>query len=465
MPRTAGRFLIIGLDCATPQLILDPPAGDDLKNIRALMGRGSYGRLSSTIPAITCPAWMCMATSKDPGTLGLYGFRNRKDYSYTGLSIGTSLAVKEPTVWDILGREGLTSLIMAVPMTFPPKPLNGWLCTGFLAPDTSSDFCYPRSFREELLAAAPGYQVDVRGFRTENKRELLQQIYDMTAEHFKAIRHMMKTKDWDFMKFVEMGPDRLYHAFWRYCSPDHRLYEPGGEFETAIADYHRYMDEEIGTVLELTDDDDTVLVCSDHGAKTMVGGIAINEWLIQQGYLTLKPGTPTEPGTKVTPEVIDFSRTKVWGDGGYYGRIMLNVEGREPQGQIPQGEYHAFRDQLKTELESLGDDQGNPMGTRIFKPEELYRQVNNIPPDLIAYFGDLDWRSAGTLTGGQIHIFENDTGPDDANHAQQGMFILAGPAAEARGEVEGASLYDVAPTVLQHFGIAVPGDMVGEPMT
>ena len=464
MARRRGRFLVLGLDCATPQLILDSPAGDDLKHIRSLMGRGCYGRLTSSIPAITCPAWMCMATSKDPGTLGLYGFRNRKNYSYTGLGIGTSLSVKEPTVWDLLGLRGLKSLVMAVPMTFPPKRLNGWLCSGFLAPDTNADFCYPKSFRDELLAAAPNYQVDVRNFRTDDKQSLLQQIYDMTAEHFRAFRHMMKTKDWDFMQVVEMGPDRLYHAFWRYCSPDHRLYEPDGVFSSVIADYHRFLDGEIGSLLELTSDEDAILVCSDHGAKTMVGGIAVNEWLIQRGYLALKPDAPREAGTKVSPEIIDFARTRAWGDGGYYGRIMLNVEGREPEGLIPPEEYESFRDRIKGELEALGDDQGRPIGTRVFKPEEIYRQVNNIPPDLITYFGDLDWRSAGTLTGGRLHIFENDTGPDDANHAQEGLFVLAGPGSEGRGEVRGATLYDVAPTVLRHFGLPVPKDMIGEPL-
>lgn len=464
MARRKGRFLVIGLDCATPQLILDSPAGDDLKHIRSLMNRGVYGRLTSSIPAITCPAWMCMATSKDPGTLGLYGFRNRKDYSYTGLTIGTSLSVKEPTLWDLLGREGLKCLVMAVPMTYPPKPLNGWLCSGFLAPGTDSEFCYPRSFRAELLAAAPRYQVDVRNFRTDDKQALLQQIYDMTAEHFRAFRHMMKTKDWDFMEVVEMGPDRLYHAFWRYCSPDHRLFEPGGEFEGVIADYHRFLDGEVGSLLELLRDADTVMVCSDHGAKTMVGGIAINEWLMQQGYLVLKPDAPREVGVGVTPDLIDFSRTRVWGDGGYYGRVMMNVEGREPEGLIAPSQYEAFRDRIRDELEALGDEQGRPIGTRLFKPQEIYRHVNGVPPDLISYFGDLDWRSAGTLTGGRVHIYENDTGPDDANHAQEGLFILAGPDRSAASELRGASLYDVAPTVLRHFGLSVPHDMLGQPL-
>ena len=87
--------------------------------------------------------------------------------------------------------------------------------------------------------------------------------------------------------------------------------------------------------------------------------------------------------------------------------------------------------------------------------------MRGIPPDLFVYFGDLAWRSIGTLGWGEIHRFENDTGPDDANHAQQGMYIYSHPSVPARGRVNGPTLYDVTPTILTQLGLAVPGDMRG----
>jgi predicted AlkP superfamily phosphohydrolase/phosphomutase len=63
-----------------------------------------------------------------------------------------------------------------------------------------------------------------------------------------------------------------------------------------------------------------------------------------------------------------------------------------------------------------------------------------------------------------IYTFENDTGPDDANHAQQGMYILTHPTLSARGRVNGPTLYDVAPTVLKHLGLPTPPDMRGKPL-
>jgi predicted AlkP superfamily phosphohydrolase/phosphomutase len=101
------------------------------------------------------------------------------------------------------------------------------------------------------------------------------------------------------------------------------------------------------------------------------------------------------------------------------------------------------------------------MGTVAFRPEQVYKQVKNIAPDLIVYFGNLDWRAVGSLGLGDIYTFENDTGPDDANHAQQGMFILYDPAQNGGGKRTDARITDIAPTVLDLIGLPVPRDMSG----
>src|ERR1700733_11194244 len=99
------RVMVIGLDCATPQLVFDRWL-DELPNIKSLVDCGIWGNLRSSDPPITVPAWMSMMTSKNPGRLGLYGLRNRVDYSYETLSTANSTFVKEPTVWDILSELG-----------------------------------------------------------------------------------------------------------------------------------------------------------------------------------------------------------------------------------------------------------------------------------------------------------------------------------------------------------------------
>ena len=457
-----SKLVIIGLDCATPQLAFGEWR-PRLPNLSSLMDRGTHGPLRSTIPPITVPAWTCMMTSQDPGMQGFYGFRNRKSYGYEDLYFANAKYVTAKTVWNHLSRNRLKSLVFGVPQTYPPKPLNGMLVASFLTPDKTVPYTYPPGVGAELDSVADGdYIIDVRDFRTDDKEKLLKSIYEMTGRRFKAFRHFWKKEKPDFAIMVEMGIDRIHHGFWRYYDKTHRLYEPGNPYENAILDYYIAIDTEIGRILEMLDPDTSVMVVSDHGAKTMIGGICVNEWLQKEGYLTLKE-QPAEQ-TRLSMDMIDWDKTQAWGEGGYYGRLFMNVRGREPNGQVLSDRYQQVRDEIKQKLEAITDEDGRCIGTRAFKPEEIYRETKNIAPDLIVYFGNLDWRSAGSVGVGKVHIYENDTGPDDANHAEDGIFIWdSPPGGEAGGEGQ-YSIYDIAPTVLRFFGIEPPAEMIGKSM-
>ena len=452
------RLVVIGLDCLTPQWALEQWIGD-MPNLKALRERGVGGRLESTIPPITVPAWTCMMTSKDPGTLGVYGFRNRAGHDYETLDIATSVAVKEPTVWNYLSRQRRKSLVLGVPQTYPPKPLNGVMVSCFMTPSKDVSYTYPAEIQPLLDRLAGGeYVIDVKDFRTDDREALLKSVYQMTEARFRVFRGLLKADSFDFAMMVEMGPDRLHHGFWRFCDPTHRLYEPGNAFESVLHDYYVKLDEEIGRTVE-TAGEASVMVVSDHGAKAMEGGVCINEWLQMNGYLKLK--AQPEKRTRLTPDMVDWPNTLAWGEGGYYGRLFMNVAGREPQGCIPPGAYERVRQELAAGLEAFGDEEGHPIGTRALRPEDVYRQVNGLAPDLIVYFGDLNWRSVGAVGVGAPHLRENDTGPDDANHAQDGV-IVWDPGAKwtPRREVR-YSIYDVAPSILRFFGLDIPEDMIG----
>jgi len=423
------------------------------------MSRGCYGRLESVVPPITVPAWMCMATSQDPGSLGVYGFRNRTAYSYDGLGVVTSQSITAPAIWDYFGEDGQV-VVVGVPPGYPPRKVNGVSIGCFLTPDTSrSDFTHPVELKKTLNQLVGNYPVDVSGFRSDDKVWLRDQIYEMTRKHFEVIRYLMTNVDWRYFQFVEIGLDRVQHGFWKYHDPDHRQYVPGNGFESVVRDYYAYLDEEIGTILRLLRDEDTVLVASDHGAQRLDGGFCVNEWLCREGLLALKE-RPDRP-TPLKPSQVDWSRTHVWSEGGYYARVFLNVEGREPAGIVPMDRYEAVLDDVRARLEALPDDHGAPMRTQVFRPKDIYRTQNRIPPDLIAHFGRLFWRSIGGVGYDTLYVQENDTGPDDCNHAQFGAFILSGPRVPIRGEVEGMHLLDVAPTLLDLAGRTIPPSMQG----
>ncbi|MEX2210975.1 MAG: alkaline phosphatase family protein [Gaiellaceae bacterium] len=452
------RALVIGLDCAPPQLVFDQWL-DELPNLRSLTERGSWGVLRSCDPPITVPAWSVMTSSRNPGVLGFYGFRNRKDHSYDALAFADSRSVKVPRVWDLLSARGRPVIVLGVPQTYPVSQVNGVMVSCFLTPDTNRQYTYPAAVKDEIERLVGEYMLDVPNFRTEDKARVLRDIETMTERRFQVAEHLLETRPWDLFFMVEMGTDRVHHAFWRYADPEHRLYEPGNEFETAMVDYYRGVDEKLGRLLRFADEDTAVLVASDHGAKRIDGGICVNEWLRQEGYLVLKE-EPAEP-TQLKPDLIDWERTVAWGEGGYYCRLFLNVAGREPQGTVAAEDYERVRGELKAKLEALGDEHGRPIGTVAHRPEDLYAERNGVVPDLLVYFGDLYWRSIGQVGTGTVHVFENDTGPDDANHAHEGLYVLAAKGVEA-GRGEERSILDVAPTLLTLLGEPVPPEMEGE---
>lgn len=453
------KVAVIGLDCAPPRLVFDLWR-NELPNINTLMQRGMWGELRSCHPPITVPAWSSMLSSKDPGQLGFYGFRNRRAYTYDDYAFANSTLIKHDLVWDILSRAGKDVLLLGVPQTYPPRPVNGHMVTCFLTPSSDSAYTHPPDLKAEIERVADGYVFDVDDFRTPDKRQLLQRIYEKTRKHFRVAKHLLTTKPWDFFMMVEMGTDRIHHGFWKHFDPEHPKYEPGNDFEHAIREYYQYIDREIGEVLALIDPEALVVVVSDHGAKKMDGGICFNEWLIQKGYLKLHH-YPNQV-TPISPKLIDWKATRAWGDGGYYGRLFLNVKGREPQGIIQPTEYEAVRDELIAAIAAIEDPEGRNIGSRAYRPEELYRETNGVPPDLIVYFGDLNWRSVGSVGLNSIYSFENDTGPDDANHDWHGIFIMRDGQRDDGGiHLEGLQLMDVAPTILRHFRLPVPPDMLG----
>ncbi len=456
-----NKVAVIGLDCAAPELVFEQWR-DELPCLRSIMEGGAWGKLESVTPPITVPAWSCMMSGKDPGELGIYGFRNRKDYSYDGMSIADSTAVRERRVWDILGDAGKKCIVLSVPGTYPPKPINGSLVSCFLTPNADSAYTYPPGLKQEIESRFGPYLMDVKGFRSDNKDEILAQIYQMTEQHFAMAQYMLTTQPWDFFMMVEMGVDRIHHAFWKFHDRTHRKFEPGNRYEHAIRDYYRYVDKKIGELLPILGDDTTVLVVSDHGAKTMDGGICVNEWLLREGYLTL--AEPVSGPTPIGKAKIDWSKTKVWGEGGYYARVFMNVKNREPHGIIPTAEYEPLRNELKAKLEAMVDDQGRPLGNKVFKPQDVYHAVRGVPPDLIVYFGGLNWRSVGSLGFDSIYTFENDTGPDDANHAEYGIVMIREKNGTRGKAMQGAKIFDISATILDRLGLPVPADMHGKPL-
>ena len=205
------------------------------------------------------------------------------------------------------------------------------------------------------------------------------------------------------------------------------------------------------------------MVVSDNGGKAMRGSLNLNEWLINEGYLVMKE--PVNGVTRFKEENVDWSRTKAWGWGGYYARVFMNVQGREPEGIIPQADYERERDELVRKLEAVTDHQGQPMTTKALKPEALYPNSERVDaPDLFVYFDDLAWRAGQDIGHGTIWSFDTEIGPDDSVHDYYGMFLMSGAPGQEGQERADLNILDVGPTVLKLMGVPIPPEMEGRPL-
>ena len=439
------RLLVIGLDCVPPKLLYDE-FKDELPNISSIVD-GNEGELLSTNPPITIPAWAVMTTGKSPGELGIYGFRHRKKGSYNDFYIVNSRYIKYPAVWDYLGRKGLRSIVVGVPPSYPPRPIRGYMVSGFITPSPDSSYTFPISLKSEIERNFGRYIFDVI-YRSNDKDRIVRELWSMTRYHFKIYRYLA-SKNWDFMMFVEIGTDRAHHAFWGYMDKLHHKYTPGNKYESVIKEYYKLVDEEIGKLLKVIPKDTVISIVSDHGAKRMKGAFSINQWMIKNGYMRLNKSV--KPGTDIKDASVDWSKTIAWGWGGYYARIFLNVKGREPKGVINKEDYEHYRDELKEEIEKIRGPNGEKWKTKVYRPEELYPEVNGDPPDLIVYLDDLYWRSAGTIGWPSMYLKENDKGPDDAVHDWIGVFSIFDP----EGTIElkkRISIQEVSKIYLSIFG-------------
>jgi predicted AlkP superfamily phosphohydrolase/phosphomutase len=423
MPGTQkDRLLVIGLECGEPSLVFDAWR-DDLPQLRRLMEDGLWGRMESCHPPLAVPAWSCLMTGRDPGELGIYGPRNRADRGYGG-PVAAEGQLRSEQLWQTLAGEGRRCAVVGASGASPPSP---------------------------PAAPSPPDGLD----------RLLGDLRARTAQRFEAARRLLESERWDLFILLEAETAQVQSRFWRFFDREHSLYRPGNRFQSAVHDHYVALDAEIGRTMEAAGEA-SVLVVSDRGARRLQGGVRINEWLLAEGYLRLLPPGPAS--TELRPEDVDWQATRAWGDGEECGRIFFNLEGREPRGCVAPGHYEALRDEIAAKLEAMEDPFGGPLGTRVLRPDRIYRALQGVAPDLLVYFGDLAWRCRETLGGGELLALPEEAGLDDSNGALHGIFIYLGPEVPlaSRGrEVKGIAIYDVAPTLYTKFHLPAPADLRG----
>jgi predicted AlkP superfamily phosphohydrolase/phosphomutase len=444
------RTVLIGLDCASPRLLFGPLASV-MPRLTALRKRGVHGTLRSCTPPITIPAWACMLSGRDPGEIGLYGFRELDHGSYA-MRVANAEQMRVPWVWEHARAAGKRTAALFVPLTYPVKPTADVLISCLLTPSADSEHTHPAALADELRERFGPYQPDVEAFRHADPLAVVAALRAMSSHRFAVARHIWSSEQPDLMVMVDIGIDRLHHVLWRSLDTSDPDRDPDPVRRSAALGYLAHVDRELGRLLDTLGEEVTVVVASDHGARPLRGAIAINEWLIDEGYLVLAQPRPSEP-TPLAQLAVDWARTRAWAEGGYYARVYLNVEGRNPRGTISADAYEGERSALAAKLAGIAGPNDEPLPHRIATPEALYRARHGAPPDLLVFLGDLDYRAAGTIGHGRLHLPSNDTGADACNHDWDGLFVHAGPRIVPSTEPQAWSIFNIAPTLLEAIDV------------
>ncbi len=461
------KALVIGIDSVEPSLVFEKWA-DELPTISSLAREGLWGFVKTTVPPITCPAWPSSLTGLNPGHFGLYDLKFRTPGTYTKFGIVNSHMVDKPRLWDYLTRAGKRSIFLFVPVTYPPLPLNGIMVSGFLTPNSRSEFTYPSEVREEVLGLAggpDGYVIDVYDYRRIPPRKLYGQLRAKTEQDFKIIRHFLSEEKWDFFMTVIMSIDRAQHTLWKFFDREHPRYVEDPELEEGLLELHKQIDAEIAKTLELVPPDTAVILISDHGAKRMYYRVNANEILAEEGFLKLreKPKKPTGLTELDQKGLIDWEHTLAYALGAYVAQVFINVRGRDPKGIVRPGEeYLSVREQVADLLASVRGPDGEKLDNRMFMREEAYRgEKLDLMPDLTVYFDNLHYGSNEAIGFGSPYSLETAKGPDDSNHGEFGMFVLRDPEERVKGRADELAIEDLCPTVLDLLGVPIPPGLDG----
>lgn len=445
-------------------------------------------------------------TGKNPGKTGVYDFLHRQPGTYHFPPVSASFRRGE-SIWSLLSQAGKTVGVLNVPVSYPVEPVNGFTISGFMTPYSAHDFVYPSDLLEVMQQQIGDYAIYPQATFSEGHAEAFFEASKRLLEmRTQAARWLMKRYDWDFFITVFFDTDRILHQLWHYLDPTHpwRQDDGGEDKSTPVLRYFQQLDKSIGQILaDQMDDNTTVIVLSDHGMGPAHNFVILNNWLAQVGLLHFKHDVPSlfKQGMfkagftlKNIHEIVnylglarhaeykalysvdgllkrfflsfrnvDWSRTKAYSFGRHTGPIYINVKGREPQGIVNAGqEYDAVRQEIADLARDFRDPRtGRQLIGRIVPREDLYDgPAFDYAPDLILFpvqetdifFGLADFGDNRLIA--PVYRYSG-------MHRDNGLLIASGKDIRSGVSIEGARIWDLAPTILYLMGADIPQDMDG----
>jgi predicted AlkP superfamily phosphohydrolase/phosphomutase len=312
------KVFVIGLDGATFDLIRPWAKKGALPTFKKLMDEGAWSELRSTVPPVTASAWSSFMTGKNPGAHGLFDFMQRRRDSYD-LAPVSARDRDGKAIWDLMGEAGKQVIVMNVPVTWPPTPVNGLMVTGMLTPRNASEYTFPPALAGELKQSIGEYVVYSDEVYSKGRGQVfLQALRYSIDQRVSAAQYLMIKYPWDFFMLVFPETDTVSHGLWSSYDPSHHEHDPAeaAVMRDGILEIYQYIDGKLAALLETANGvtggdgapavstgqpsvtglpaDTTVVLMSDHGHGPVRNFLYVNNYLAQLGLLRFKPGLSTE---------------------------------------------------------------------------------------------------------------------------------------------------------------------------
>jgi predicted AlkP superfamily phosphohydrolase/phosphomutase len=437
------RVVFIGLD-GTPFTFLQRLIAEGrAPNAGRLVRQGSLLRMDSTWPWVSSVAWSSMMTGVNPGKHNIFGFIDRDPATYRQF-IPTSQNMRARTLWEVLGDAGKRVIVVNVPVTYPPRPVNGILVGCFLSPSLEKAV-YPPSYLPTLQSL--GYVVDADPWKARESKELaLQEVNAVLDARIRTLFHLLDREQWDYLHVHIMETDRLHHFLWQQMDQGHPTYAP------AFYDFYRRIDDMLGQVAARLDEGTTLVWMADHGFCTIKKEVYVNRWLMDNGWLHLRNVPPDRKKglDEIDPRSVAYSLDP--------GRVFIRVQGREKEGSVPPGPaYEKLREEIAAAALALTDpDSGEAVFQAAFRREELYHgpYLEQAADLILAPYDGYDpkgplYKETLTYKGDELVGMHTH---DDA------MFYVGGRTIP-QGHI---SVLDVMPTILDLMGVSPPPGLDGK---
>lgn len=462
-----NKTVVVGLDGAHFEILEPWLESGDLPNIKRCMEEGVYADLEVCLPPVTSPNWKCYSTGLNPGKLGIFWWENidkeeKKVYYPSGRKNN------EKEIWDCLGENGYKVGVIGTPLTYPPKQVNGVMISGGLDAE-ENNFTYPNNL-EENLQEKYDYKVHPEHSIQLDKEGAIEEIHNLIRLRFQVGKDLIKENDLDFLQITTFYLNVLQHFLWD---------------ANQTKEAWKIIDKELQDFIE--NDNINLILMSDHGSNEIERSFNINTWLYENDYIEYnwkfkiskffsKIGFSRANLAKLTNFIGIKNALKKILPKGFLMKIpkkgstlekggKMSVVDWESSDAVASGQGPIYilnkdkKEEIAEKLKGIKTENGKNIINEIFEKEDIYQgQYLEEAPDLI-----LDQAPNIHIKGsvGADEIFETDY-KWRAENKKYGLFIGRGPDIKQTTNPDKVSILDLAPTLLNLYGINPPKKMDGK---